>query len=255
MPADQRRNSDPALGRAVEPAYGDERLAALYDALNKWAPSDDFYLDHLMQAASALDVGCGTGELLCRARQAGHTGDLVGLDPASGMLAAARAKRDDITWLQGDAQALDVGRTFELIAMTGHAFQVLLDDHDTRAALAGYHRHLAPGGRLVFETRNPAARAWERWTPAETRTTVRSPAGEDFDVVYDFRDTREPDLVDFVATYHSHLTGDTSTSASTLRFVDRFTCARCSLGPGFASMVGSATGTAARSAQRARRSS
>jgi len=50
--------------------------------------------------------------------------------------------------------------------------------------------------------------------------TVRSPAGEDFDVVYDLRKTRDPDLVDFVATYYSHLTGDASTSASTLRFVD-----------------------------------
>jgi ubiquinone/menaquinone biosynthesis C-methylase UbiE len=212
MPADQRRN--------VDPAYGDEALAALYDALNTWAPSDDFYLDHILQAASALDVGCGTGELLCRARQAGHTGDLVGVDPAYGMLAAASAKRDDITWLQSYAQALDIGRTFELVTMTGHAFQVLLDDHDTRAALAGFHRHLAPGGRLVFETRNPAARAWERWTPAKTRTTARSPAGEDFDVFYDLRDTREPDLVDFVATYHSEVTGNAYTSASTLRFVD-----------------------------------
>jgi len=204
----------------LDPAYADERLAALYDPLNPWRRSDDFYLGHILQAASALDVGCGTGELLCRARQAGHPGDLVGVDPAAGMLAVARAKRDDITWLRGDAHTLALGRTFELITMTGHAFQELLDDQDARAALASFHRHLAPGGRLAFETRNPAARPWEHWTPAETRSTVRSPAGEDFEVANDFRGTREPDLVDFAGVVRSQVTGDTFTSVSTLRFVD-----------------------------------
>lgn len=210
----------------VAPAYGDERLAALYDALNKWTPADDademaaFYLEFVMGAASALDVGCGTGELLCRARRAGHRGDLVGVDPAPAMLAIARAKREDITWLPGSAQSLRIGRRFELVTMTGHAFQELLDDEVTRAALAGFHRHLSPGGRLVFETRNPAARAWERWTPAQMRTTVRSPRGVAFEVSFELCGTREPDLVDYVASFRSLVSGDTVTSASTLRFVD-----------------------------------
>lgn len=204
----------------VDAAYGDERLAALYDALNTWGPSDDFYLGHVMRAASVLDAGCGTGELLSRARRAGHTGHLTGLDPAPGMLAVARARRDGITWVQGDARSVNLGRTFGLITMTGHAFQVLLGDHDIRAALAGFHRHLEPGGRLVFEIRNRAARAWERWTPAITRTLVRSPDGEDFEVAYDFRGTREPGLVDYVTIFRSRASGEVLISPSTLHFAD-----------------------------------
>lgn len=201
-------------------SYGDERLAGLYDALNRWGRSDDFYLGHVMRAASVLDVGCGTGELLCRARRAGHPGDLVGLDPAAAMLAVARAKRSDVDWVPGDAGSMDFGRTFDLITMTGHAFQELLDDGAVRAALTTFHRHLAPGGRLAFETRNPAARTWERWTPAQTRTAVREPAGGTVEVWHDLRGTREPDLVDYVTGFHSPAAGETTSSVSTLRFID-----------------------------------
>ena len=49
--------------------------------------------------------------------------------------------------------------------MTGHAFQVLVSDDEIRAALRAIRSALVPGGVLAFETRNPPAREWERWTP------------------------------------------------------------------------------------------
>ena len=72
--------------------YSDADAAALYDQLNPWGPSDDFYLSNVMAAPSVLDVGCGTGMLLHRAREASHTGMLCGVDPdLRGSLAATRA--------------------------------------------------------------------------------------------------------------------------------------------------------------------
>jgi len=47
----------------VDRAYSDHSLAELYDLLNPWGPSDEFYLGLTMSAASVLDVGCGTGAL------------------------------------------------------------------------------------------------------------------------------------------------------------------------------------------------
>ena len=38
-------------------------------------------------------------------------------------------------------------------------------------------RALRPGGRLVFEVRDPARRAWEGWTPERTRGRVETPSG------------------------------------------------------------------------------
>jgi SAM-dependent methyltransferase len=63
---------------------------AWYDVLNPWGPSDDFYLELVMAAGGVLDVGCGTGTLLHRARDAGHPGRLCGLDPDPTILDQAR---------------------------------------------------------------------------------------------------------------------------------------------------------------------
>jgi SAM-dependent methyltransferase len=204
----------------VDDAYHDGRLARLYDAENPWGPSDEFYLDLVLAAASVLDVGCGTGTLLCRARERGHRGDLVGVDPGTGMLAIARAKRADVDWRHGAAQTLDLGRAFELVTMTGHAFQVLLDDESVLGALTAFRRHVTPGGRVAFETRNPAARPWEGWTPDRTRTTVLDPDGAAVEVWYDVVGTRPPDLVDFVGSCRFARTGEVVTSRSTLRFIE-----------------------------------
>ena len=76
----------------TEPMYADADVAALYDLLNPWGPSDDFYLSFVMAAPSVLDVGCGTGRLLHRAREAGHTGRLCGVDPDLAALERARRR-------------------------------------------------------------------------------------------------------------------------------------------------------------------
>jgi len=71
-----------------------ENPAAWYDVLNPWGPSDDFYLGMVMAADRVLDVGCGTGRLLHRARDLGHAGRLCGLDPDPAMLHQARVRTE-----------------------------------------------------------------------------------------------------------------------------------------------------------------
>ena len=58
--------------------YSDADAAALYDLLNPWGPSDDFYLSYVMDAPSVVDVGCGTGMLLHRAREWGTPAGCAG---------------------------------------------------------------------------------------------------------------------------------------------------------------------------------
>ncbi|MEV5880948.1 methyltransferase domain-containing protein [Streptomyces sp. NPDC052101] len=150
----------------VDHSFTDLTLAALYDALNPWGPGDDFYLGLVREARSVLDIGCGTGRLLRRARTEGHRGRLMGLDPAPAMLVQARqAQPDGVEWVLGDTRVRRWDGEFDLVVMTGHAFQELVEDEEIRSCLRGVSAALADGGRFVFETRNPAARAWERWTP------------------------------------------------------------------------------------------
>ena len=178
--ARQPSASQPRAGQPSE-SYADPRLAALYDALNPAGASTAFYLS-LPGAPPAriLDVGCGTGLLACEFATRGY--DVTGADPAAAMLATARARPggDQVRWIQASAagwtppSGLDTGPGFDLIIMTGHVFQLLLEDRDVRAALQTLARHLAPGGRLAFETRNPAVREWQDWNPRDTSQRVEA---------------------------------------------------------------------------------
>ncbi len=175
----------------IKRQFTEDRLAALYDLFFPPAHRDDFafYLPLVMSATAVLDVGCGTGALLHLAREAGHTGRLCGLDPASGMLNQAR-QRSDIEWVHGDLSSVQWEQEFELVVMTGHAFQEFVEDKEIRTALAAIRSALTEGGRFVFETRNPLVRAWEHWSteyPAEvtdaTGTVVRCESGVETPVV------------------------------------------------------------------------
>ena len=47
--------------------------------------------------------------------------------------------------------------------MTGHAFQVLLEDDDVTDCLSNMRNHIASGGIIVFESRNPAVDWCSKW--------------------------------------------------------------------------------------------
>lgn len=154
--------------------------AAWYDVMNPWGPGDDFYLGLVMSADRVLDVGCGTGTLLHRAREAGHTGRLCGLDPDPAMLNLART-RPDIEWVLSDAASAGWDREFDVAVMASHAFQVFVSDDELRSSLGAIRAALAVGGRFAFETRHPRARAWESWN---TSFEVANPDGDVVTVSY-----------------------------------------------------------------------
>jgi SAM-dependent methyltransferase len=179
--------------------YEHPALAALYDADCGWSEDRGFYLNLAgAPPQRILDLGCGTG-LICDAYAAlGH--DVTGVDPAPAMLEIARQKPHgaDIGWVPATAQDFRSDKRFELIIMTGHAFQVLLEDSDIRAAFETVRTHLAPSGRFVFESRNPAI-DWEKlWNSSHefaadgrsvtctTRTLSRAGNRLTFEQRYDF---------------------------------------------------------------------
>ena len=206
-------------GEMADRLFTEPALAALYD---RWAPAPQrgdfgFYLPLVMSAGSVLDVGCGTGELLRLARQAGHTGRLCGLDPAPAMLALAR-QRPDIEWVLADAAAAAWRQEFDLVVMTGHAFQVLVSDDEIRGALAAVRAALAPAGRFAFETRNPAARAWQDWTPGNA-VRVTGPTGAVVTMAHQVVAPFDGATVTFTSTYTSPDWAGPEISRSTLRFL------------------------------------
>ncbi|MCD2180818.1 class I SAM-dependent DNA methyltransferase [Rhizobium sp. GN54] len=162
---------------AFDRLFDDVDLAGFYDLENGWGADLDTCRALAADAGSVLDLGCGTGELavsLAGGRR------VAGVDPAAAMLDIARAKPGAaaVCFIEGDARAIRLGETFDLIVMTGHAFQVFLTEADQRAVLATIAAHLSPSGRFVFDSRNPAVREWEEWVPqASERDLVHDRLG------------------------------------------------------------------------------
>jgi ubiquinone/menaquinone biosynthesis C-methylase UbiE len=149
----------------------------------------------------------------------GH--DVIAVDPAAASLAVARAKlgAHRVQWIDGDATVVSVTDR-DLALLTGNVAQAIVDTDDWDATLHAVRNCLRPGGHIVFETRVPAARAWERWTRDATYGAIDI---EEIGRVAGWQEVTSVDwpLVTFTGTWEFESDGATLTSTSTLRFRER----------------------------------
>jgi ubiquinone/menaquinone biosynthesis C-methylase UbiE len=204
----------------ADEVFEDALFASLYDHFNTWDVCDEFYLSLARESGGrVLDLGCGTGLLATRIAREGL--DVTGVDPAEGMLRIARARDggERVTWIKAEGQTLRLAQRFDLIYMTGHAFQALLTDDDAVAVLRAARDHLTDRGRLAVETRNPARKAWLAWTP-DRRRTVATPKHGQVEEFYETTADPSSGIVDLTHHYRFGDTGKTIIGKSRLRFID-----------------------------------
>jgi SAM-dependent methyltransferase len=198
--------------------FADKRLAEVYDPLDPDRTDLDAYLAIVdeLEARSVLDIGCGTGTFACLLAERGVV--VVGVDPAAASLDVARAKpgADGVRWLLGDATSLPELQV-DLATMTGNVAQVFLTDADWAATLRGTYAALRPGGHFVFETRDPARRAWMDWTKENSYVRVEIPEVGPVRSWHELTDVTG-DLVSFRSMIVFESDGATLESTSTLRF-------------------------------------
>jgi SAM-dependent methyltransferase len=204
--------------------FDDPRLAAIYDAFDPDRSDLDAYLAIVEEvgAGSVLDLGCGTGVFALMLADRGIA--VIGIEPAGASLEVARAKpgAERVRWIHGDASAIPPGISVDAVTMTANVAQVFVTDAEWLATLGAVHRALRPGGWLVFESRDPARRAWEEWTEARTRsTTTIAGVGRvtEWVEVTDVDEARG--LVSFESPNVFEADGTVITSRSTLRFRSR----------------------------------
>lgn len=179
--------------------YSDPDLAQFYDLDNGWGVDLDYCLGLSQDAGSVLDLGCGTGLFLSSVADRCTT---VGIDPAAAMIEIARGRpgADLVTWMVAGAGTLRLDRQFDLIVLTGHAFQVFLTEPDQRAVISTIAEHLSPTGRFVFDSRNPTEEEWRSWTPDLTQRRLQHPR---FGAVSAWNDATQ-DGNTGVVTYHTY---------------------------------------------------
>jgi demethylmenaquinone methyltransferase/2-methoxy-6-polyprenyl-1,4-benzoquinol methylase len=138
-----------------------DRIAPVYDAMNRVMTAG---LDRRWRAETAravvspgdrvLDACCGTGDLaIAGLGRLGSTGKVTGLDFSERMLERARAKSDEVEWIQGDALALPFADGSFDAATVGFGVRNL---DDLEAGLRELRRVLGPGGRVgILEITRP----------------------------------------------------------------------------------------------------
>lgn len=199
--------------------FEDPDLVRFYDAENGWGDDTRYCLALAQKAKSVLDLGCGTG-LLAAALGSGR--EVWGVDPAGAMLEVARARPGGaaVTWVEADGRSLRLGRRFDLVVMTGHAFQCLLTDADQRALCDTIAAHLAPAGRFIFDSRNPVREEWREWVPELTQRQFDHPELGRVTAWNDVSMDEATQIVTYQTCYRDQ-SGNNQNATSRIRFASR----------------------------------
>ena len=198
--------------------FEEPRLAEIYDPLDRDRSDLDAYaaVAGEFSAVTVVDVGCGTGTLACLLAARGL--EVVAVDPAAASLDVARRKpgADRVRWLHADATGLPALQV-DLATMTANVAQVFITGEEWAATLRAVREALRPGGRLVFESRDPEKKAWLEWNRDQTYRRVVIPGAGPVETWTDLTGV-EGSLVSFRMTFVFASDGAVLTSDSTLRF-------------------------------------
>lgn len=98
-----------------------------------------------------LDAGCGTGRVAIELAARGI--GAVGVDLDADMLAEARRKAPDLTWVHGNLLDVSLDRQFDVVVMAGNVM-IFVTPGTESAVVANVARFVLPGGVLIagFQT-------------------------------------------------------------------------------------------------------
>ncbi|MET8260572.1 class I SAM-dependent methyltransferase [Micromonospora sp. NPDC005553] len=105
--------------------------------------------DRRPEAASLLDVACGTGAHL--ATFAGTFDEVAGVELSEPMRATARTRLPGVPVHDGDMRDFRLGRRFDAVTCMFNAIGYLGSVAELRQAVWSMAQHLEPGGVLVVE--------------------------------------------------------------------------------------------------------
>jgi SAM-dependent methyltransferase len=118
------------------------------------AASEQFYLEEARRSGGrVLEMACGSGRLTIPIAQSGI--EIVGADLSASMLDMARTKAlragVRVEFVEADMRDFEVPGKFSAILIPGNSLLHLFSIDDLKQCLASVRRHLASGGRLVFD--------------------------------------------------------------------------------------------------------
>jgi SAM-dependent methyltransferase len=157
--------SDPDLYDRLFPGTGSGSAPGDEARRERIVASERFYVEEARRSGGRmLEMACGSGRLTVPIAQNGV--EITGADLSPAMLEAARAKAAAagvrVPFVQADMRNFDLPGKFSAILIAGNSLLHLLAIGDLRQCLASVRRHLASGGRLIFDISNPSPRLLAR---------------------------------------------------------------------------------------------
>lgn len=136
-----RWGADDTVQRGAEYDHRWQRMAAAGLSVHGEA---DFICS--LGPVSVLDAGCGTGRVAIELAARGI--DVAGVDLDRLMLAQARAKAPQLSWIEADLSEVDLGRPYDVVAMPGNVM-IFVQPGTEALVVANMARHVEVGGALV----------------------------------------------------------------------------------------------------------
>jgi len=137
-----------------------DAIARIYDPWSVTVVEDvPFYVAEAKRSGGpVLELGVGSGRIAVPVAAAGV--DVVGVDLSAGMLDVARERAElvgvELDLRHGDMRDPPVEGAFPLVLIPFRSLLHMETDDDRRAVLRAVTRHLAPGGRFVFDVFAPS---------------------------------------------------------------------------------------------------
>ena len=127
-----------------------------------------------------LDVGCGTGVLIQKAREAGILA--TGIDASPAMVCAAKARSGEGAAAVCRMQDIDDVAAYDLVVSLSWTLNYCADRADLLGVLRRIHRAVRPGGQVLLQVAHSAHTNGQLVEDREV-----GPGGEPDDVVFFYR--------------------------------------------------------------------
>lgn len=133
----------------------DGKMAAIFDAMYQTFIDYDeeyqFYntLIQEFNCKTILEIGSGTGNLAKRFQE--NQQDYIGLDYSQSMIAIAREKNKNCTFIHGDMREFELAKPVDSIIITGRSTSYLISNDDVNSTFDSIYNNLTTDGILIFD--------------------------------------------------------------------------------------------------------
>lgn len=133
----------------------DGKMAAIYDAMyQSFVNYDEEYVfyNNLIQenkGSSTLEIGSGTGNLAKRFAE--NNQNYQGLDYSDDMIAIAKERNKNCSFIQGDMRDFKLDKPVDSILITGRSTSYLITNEDVNRTFESIYKNLNENGVLIFD--------------------------------------------------------------------------------------------------------